>query len=218
MAAMALMNLAPEVMKPSALFLNLVVGTIATVRFARAGYFSWTIYWPFAVTSIPFSFLGGAIHLPNHLYKAAVGAILLFAAVRLFHSAAKKQVTPTKPAPILAAIGAGAAIGLLAGLTGTGGGIFLSPLLLLANWAPMRETAGVSAAFVLTNSFAGLAGNLASVRYLPPQIPFWAIAAALGGLIGSEIGTRRAAPRALRFTLAAVLVIASYKMFLLAFS
>jgi uncharacterized membrane protein YfcA len=214
LAAMALMNVAPDVMKPSALFLNLIVGTIATIRFARAGYFSWIIFWPFAITSIPFSFLGGAIRLPSPYYKAAVGAVLLFAAGRLIYSAAKKHHAQTKPVPLLAALIAGAAIGLLAGLTGTGGGIFLSPLLLLANWAQMRETAGVSAAFVLANSIAGLAGNLASVQYLPPQIPVLAVAAGLGGIIGSELGSRRIAPIALRYLLAVVLIIAGCKMIL----
>jgi uncharacterized membrane protein YfcA len=107
---------------------------------------------------------------------------------------------------------AGAGIGLLSGLTGVGGGIFLSPLLLLANWAQMRQTAGVSAAFILVNSIAGLAGNLASVQYLPPQIPIWAAAAGIGGIIGSEFGSRRFAPTVLKYLLAAVLVIAGCKM------
>jgi uncharacterized protein len=212
LAIMALMSVPPEVMKPTALFLNVIVGTIATVRFARAGYFSWNIFWPFAVTSIPCSFLGGAIRLPNDYYKVIVGVILLFAAARLVYSAVKKHTTQPKPAPLLAALIAGAAIGLLAGLTGTGGGIFLSPLLLLANWADVRRTAAVSAAFVLANSLAGLAGNLASVQYLPPQIPYLAVAAGLGGIIGSELGSRRVAPNVLKYLLAAVLVIAGCKM------
>lgn len=212
LAAMALMGLAPDVMKPTALCLNILVATIATARFARAGYFSWTVFWPFAVTSIPFSFLGGAIRLPFHYYKAAVGAVLLFAAVRLIYSATKTTHDETKPVPFFPALFAGGVIGLLSGLTGVGGGIFLSPLLLLANWAPMRQTAAVSAAFILVNSIAGLAGNLASVQYLPPQIPIWAAAAGVGGIIGSELGSRRVAPTAMRYTLAAVLVIAGGKM------
>ena len=214
LAAMAFMGLAPDVMKPTALFLNVIVATIATIRFARAGYFSWNVFWPFAIASVPFSFLGGAIRLPNDYYKAAVGVVLLFAAVRLIYSATKRHQADVKPAPILAALVAGAGIGLLAGLTGTGGGIFLSPLLLLANWAEMRTTAGVSAAFVLVNSLAGLAGNVASVHYLPPQIPIWAVAAALGGIIGSELGSRRIAPTGMKYALAAVLVIAGCKMIL----
>ena len=212
LAAMALMGLTPDVMKPTALCLNILVATIATARFARAGYFSWTIFWPFAMTSIPLAFLGGAIRLPFHYYNAAVGAVLLFAALRLIYSATKTTQAETKPAPFFAALLAGGGIGLLSGLTGVGGGIFLSPLLLLANWATMRQTAAVSAAFILVNSIAGLAGNLASVQYLPPQIPIWAVAAGVGGIIGSELGSRRVAPTAMRYTLAAVLVIAGCKM------
>jgi uncharacterized protein len=213
LAAMALMGLAPDVMKPSALFLNIIVATIGTAKFAWEGYFSWAIFWPFAITSIPFAFVGGAIRLPSHYYKTAVGAVLLFAAVRLVYSTIKKRTFETKQLPIWAALIAGGAIGFFAGLTGVGGGIFLSPLLLLMHWADMRQTAAVSVAFILANSIAGLAGNLASVQFLPPQIPIWAIAAALGGFIGSELGSRRVAPTSLRYVLAAVLVIAGCKMF-----
>lgn len=212
LAAMALLNVPPDIMKPTALLLNVAVGTIATIRFFQAGFFSWKVFWPFAVTSIPFSFLGGAIHLPNHYYRTAVGAVLLFAAMRLLFSAIKREQPETKRAPIFAALIAGAAIGLLSGLTGTGGGIFLSPLLLLAHWADVRQCAGVSAAFVLTNSIAGLAGNLANVHHVPEQISYLAVAAVVGGLIGSELGSRRLAPVVLRYLLAAVLIVASGKM------
>jgi len=212
LAAMALMGLTPDVMKPTALCLNVLVATIATARFARAGCFSWSIFWPFAVTSIPLAFLGGAIRLPSHYYQAAVGAVLLFAAIRLIYAATKARQDETKPVPFFAAVFAGGGIGLLSGLTGVGGGIFLSPVLLLANWATMRQTAAVSAAFILVNSIAGLAGNLASVQYLPPQIPMWAAAAVAGGFIGSELGSRRVAPTPMKYILATVLVIAGCKM------
>ena len=214
LAAMALMNVAPDVMKPTALCLNIIVATIATARFARAGCFSWNTFWPFAIASIPLSFIGGAIHLPGHYYRVAVGIVLLFAAVRLVISAAKKSQKKAIAVPLPAALLTGAGIGLLAGLTGTGGGIFLSPLLLLAGWAEMRVCAGVSAAFVLVNSVAGLAGNLASVNDLPPHITYLAVAAGLGGIIGSELGSRRLAPTIMRYLLGTVLVIAGCKMIL----
>jgi uncharacterized membrane protein YfcA len=214
LAAMALMGLAPDVMKPSALCLNIIVATIGTAKFARAGHFSWPIFWPFAVTSIPFAFWGGAIRLPPYYYNTIVGAVLLFAAARLVHSAMTRQPLDIKQLPIPAALVAGGGIGFLSGLTGVGGGIFLSPVILLMHWADMRRTAAVSAAFILVNSIAGLAGNLASVQFLPPQIPIWAIAAGLGGIIGSELGSRRVAPTKLRYVLAAVLVIAGLKMIL----
>ena len=212
LAAMALMGLSPDVMKPSALCLNIIVATIGTAKFARAGHFSWPIFWPFAATSIPFAFWGGAIRLPYHYYKTIVGLVLLYSAVRLGYSAIKKQPFETRRLPVLAALVAGGAIGFLAGLTGVGGGIFLSPLLVLMHWADMRRTAAVSAAFILVNSIAGLAGNLASVRFLPPQITIWALAAALGGFVGSELGSRRVAPTALRYLLALVLIVAGCKM------
>ena len=214
LAAMALMGLAPDVMKPTALCLNIVVATIGTIQFARAGYFAWNIFWPFAITSIPLAFVGGALRLPFQYYRVAVGAVLLFAAVRLIYAATKAKHEEPEPLPFFAAVIAGGGIGLLSGLTGVGGGIFLSPLLLLANWATMRQTAAVSVAFILVNSIAGLAGNLASVQYLPPPIPIWALAAGIGGLIGSELGSRHAPPIVLRYLLAAVLTIAGGKMIL----
>lgn len=212
LAAMALMGVSASVMKPAALVLNIIVASIATVRFYQAGCFSWPTLWPFIIGAIPLSFVGGAIQLPSHIYKPVVGCVLLFAALRLVNSAVKGQSAATKQAPIWAAIVSGAIIGLLAGLTGTGGGIFLSPLLLFLGWAEIRETAGVTAAFVLVNSIAGLAGNLASVKYLPSEIGVLAIAAAVGGIIGSELGSRRLAPVTLRYLLAAVLFVAGCKM------
>ena len=212
LAAMGLMGLAPDVMKPTALCLNILVATIGTIQFARAGHFAWKIFWPFAVASIPCAFLGGALRLPYPYYEAVVGAVLLFAAVRLIFSVRKTPEVETKRVPAVPALLLGGAIGFLSGLTGVGGGIFLSPLLLLAHWASMRQTAAVSVAFILVNSVSGLAGNLASVAYLPPQIPVWAAAAGVGGMIGSELGSRRVAPPVMRYTLAAVLVIAGCKM------
>ncbi len=212
LAAMALMGVSASVMKPAALVLNIIVASIATVRFYQAGCFSWPTLWPFVIGAIPLSFIGGAIQLPTHIYKPVVGCVLLFAAVRLVNTAIKGQSAAVKRAPIWAAVVAGGSIGLLAGLTGTGGGIFLSPLLLLMGWAEIRQTAGVSAAFVLVNSMAGLAGNLASVQYLPREIGIWALAAAMGGIVGSELGSRRLAPVTLRYLLAAVLFVAGCKM------
>lgn len=212
LAAMALFNLAPEVMKPTALALNLVVATVGTIRFARAGHFAWNLFWPFAVLSIPCAFLGGALKLPLTAYKILLGCVLLFAAWRL----AFKQSTPAsaghKPIPLFPALALGAGLGLLSGLTGVGGGIFLSPLLLLLGWADVRKTAGVSVAFILVNSAAGLLGHLASVKNVPREIIWWAPAALVGGLIGAELGSRRLAPMTMRRLLAVVLVVAGVKM------
>jgi uncharacterized membrane protein YfcA len=213
LAAMALMNVHPDVMRPTALTLNIIVATIGTIQFARAGHFAWRIFWPFAVTSVPFAFFGGAMKLPYHLYKAAVGAVLVFAAIRLIYAARKTADFETKQLPVGAALVVGSGIGLLAGLTGVGGGIFLSPILLLAHWATVRQTAAVSVAFILVNSIAGLVGNFASVHSLPAGISWLAIAAATGGMIGSQIGSQHAPPLVLRYLLAIVLVVAGFSLF-----
>jgi uncharacterized protein len=214
LAAMALFGLAPALMKPTALVLNILVATIATLRFSRAGYFSWSTLWPFALGSIPFAFAGGAINLPGDIYKPIVGCILLFGAARLAWPTRREPVLPAKRVPVLPAVVSGGGIGLLAGLTGTGGGIFLSPLLLFTGWAETRETAGVSAAFILVNSLAGLAGNLASMWSLPTALPIWATTAVAGGIVGAELGSRKLASRTLRYVLAVVLVVAGLKLIL----
>jgi len=215
LAAMAFLGVAPASMKPTALVLNLIVATIATVRFAQAGYFSWSLLWPFALGSIPLAFVGGAVTLPGAAYKIAVGAVLWLAASRLALDSGetpKALSSAKKPLPLLGAVACGAAIGLLAGLTGTGGGIFLSPLLLFTGWAETRQTGGVSASFILLNSAAGLAGNFASVQALPPNLPWLAIAVIGGGLLGSELGSRRIGVAVFRRLLALVLVVAGAKL------
>ncbi|HLL73440.1 MAG TPA: sulfite exporter TauE/SafE family protein [Pyrinomonadaceae bacterium] len=221
LAAMSLFGLAPAAMKPTALCLNILVASIATLRFWRAGCFSWALLWPFAVASVPLAFLGGAITLPTAVYKQIVGVTLLYAAFRLFMftrakadgDAVAAAAATTRNAPLPQAIFLGALIGLLSGLTGVGGGIFLSPLLLLAGWADTRRTAGVSAAFILVNSIAGLLGNLTNVpQALPRPIPYFAFAAVVGGLFGSEFGSRRLASVTIRRLLAVVLVVAGMKM------
>ncbi|MCA1567820.1 MAG: sulfite exporter TauE/SafE family protein [Acidobacteria bacterium] len=213
LAAMALFGLAPATMKPAALCLNVLVATIATFRFRRAGCFHWPLFWPFAVASLPLAFVGGAITLPTTIYKQVVGLTLLYAAVRLFlYTRAKAEAAATRPAPLAAAVLSGGLIGLLSGLTGVGGGIFLSPLLLLMGWADTRRTAGVSAAFILVNSIAGLLGNLTNQQTLPPALPYFALAAIGGGVIGSEFGSRRLANVTIRRLLAVVLVVAGVKM------
>jgi uncharacterized membrane protein YfcA len=212
LAAMALFGIAPDVMKPTALVLNLFVASVGTFRYARAGCFSWDIFWPFAVTSIPFAFLGGMWRLPPSAYKLILGSVLLFAAWRL---AIKQSAhAPEGPRPIVLPLALlfGGIIGLLSGLTGVGGGIFLSPLLLLLGWADIRKTAGVSVTFILVNSVAGLLGHIGSVKSLPYEIIWWVPAAFIGGLIGTELGSRRLTPLVMRRLLAAVLVVAGLKM------
>jgi uncharacterized membrane protein YfcA len=213
-AVMALFGLTPGVMKPTALALNILVAIVATVKFYRAGRFSFELFWPFAILSIPAAFIGGALTLPARAYEAVVGVVLLYAAFWMFRSARTVAKVLVHAPPIWAALSWGIAIGLLSGLTGVGGGIFLSPLILMMGWAETRATSGVAAAFILVNSVAGLLGHLSSVANLPPAIPYWAMAVVAGGWIGAEYGSRRLPTPVLRQLLSAVLIIAGLKLIL----
>jgi hypothetical protein len=212
LAAMALLGAPTPMMRPTALVLNLLVASIAAFRFKRAGLLSWSLLWPFAIGSIPLAFIGGGVALPGHWYRMLVGVVLLLSAARLFFDIRLSHVVhrPARPTAILA----GAGIGLLAGLTGTGGGIFLSPVLLFMGWAETRETGGVAAAFIFLNSAAGLAGNPASLQSLPSPLPVWAVAVVLGGLVGAELGSRRIGTPAFKRLLGIVLVVAGIKLVL----
>lgn len=216
LAVMALVGVAPVTMRPTALALNILVATIVTLRFYGAGQLRWPSVAPFVLTSIPMAFIGGALVLPGTVYKPLVGLVLIVAAVQLFRgSRAQPAIAPETRVPPLPALLAGATIGLLAGLTGTGGGIFLTPLIVLAGWAEPRTAAGISAAFILLNSIAGLAGNISSVGALPAELPLWLVIVAGGALIGSELGSRRLSILSLRRVLAVVLVIAGLKLIFL---
>ena len=212
LAVMGLFSLVPEVMKPTALAINILVSAVATLKFYRAGLFSWRLFWPFAVVSIPAAFIGGATVLPPRAYKILVGVVLLYAAVWMFRSSLRPLNKEAHLPPLWAALAWGAAIGFLSGLTGVGGGIFLSPLLLYMGWAETRATSGVAAPFILVNSIAGLLGHFSSVAQLPPSVPIWGAAAVLGGLIGASYGSKRAPAPVLRQLLSLVLLVASVKL------
>ena len=211
-AVMSLLSLAPEVIKPTALSLNILVGSIATWQFYRAGHFSWSLFWPFAALAVPCAFIGGQLNLPTQLFKVLLGLVLLYSAMRFFVQS--KQSTQIHEPPRTQALLAGAGIGFLSGLTGTGGGIFLTPLLLLMGWADAKRAAAVSALFVLLNSVSGLAGNISATKALPTFLLPLLIAAALGGLVGSYFGSRRIQPHAIKKLLAMVLLIAGFKLIL----
>jgi len=212
LAAMALFSISPLVMKPTALVLNILVAIIGTVRFYRAGFFSWPILWPFIVTSIPASFIGGALTLPVPIYKSIVGVVLMYSALRLFFSASRGDDREVLRVPLLAALTIGAVIGLISGLTGVGGGIFLSPVLLLMHWAKTKETSGVAVAFILVNSIAGLLGHVSSLAWVPREIVYFAPAAIIGGWIGTLLGTRVLPVAGIRRWLSVVLVLAGAKL------
>jgi uncharacterized membrane protein YfcA len=215
LASMGLVGVAPAIMRPTALVMNIAVASISLAKFTRANGFRWRLFLPFAVTSVPMAFIGGRIHLPVAWFGVLVGAVLLYSAVRLFtetmtSKVRAREVTGPPPVPLALAVGAG--IGLLSGLTGVGGGIFLSPLLVLAGWSTVRDSAAPSAAFILINSIAGLAGLLTRHPTLPDALPYWVLAVIAGGLIGASFGARRLDNRAMRRALAAVLLIAGGKM------
>lgn len=209
-AVMSLLSLAPDFIKPTALALNVLVAAIATWQFHRAGHFSWNLFWPFAILAVPCAFLGGYVNLPTHVFKVIIGVILLLSALRFVFDARRSQ--PVSQPPRLPAIVAGAGIGLLSGLTGTGGGIFLTPLLLFMGWAEAKPAASVSALFILVNSTAGLAGYFSNSHSLPSLIAPLFFVAALGGGIGSYLGSRRFDSAAIKRFLAVVLLIAGAKL------
>jgi uncharacterized membrane protein YfcA len=209
-ATMTLFELAPEVIKPAALVLNILVASIASWQFWRAGFFSWRLFWPFAILSAPFAFLGGYLNLPAQVFKVLVGLVLLYSAARFLLRPRPDEETkpPSKPASL--SIGAG--IGLLSGLTGTGGGIFLTPLMIFMRWAPTKIAAATSACFILINSISGLIGNITSTERLPFFAAPMIAAAVIGGIFGAYLGSRRFAPGFIKKLLAVVLTIAGLKL------
>ena len=212
LAVMALLAVAPEVTRPTALVLNLFVASISTYQFWRAGHFSWKLFWPFAITSVPMAFIGGMIQLPTNVYKIVLGTVLMLAALRLAWKLTSGD--KVKQPKIAVCLVIGAVIGLLSGLVGVGGGIFLTPILLLANWSETKTAAGVSAAFIFVNSAAGLAGTYAQLFTLPQNVWLWIAAAVVGGIVGSTLGAKRFDSLTLRRLLAAVLLFAGVKLIL----
>jgi uncharacterized membrane protein YfcA len=211
-AAMALFGVAPETMKPTALALNLLVAGFGAWRYWRRGLTNWKLVLAFALTATPAAFIGGEIHLPAIYYKPLVGILLWLAAARLLWQPKALAERVPHPPSLWVTLPLGAVVGLLAGLTGTGGGIFLSPLIILMAWEEPRHTSGVVSAFIFLNSVAGLAGNVASVGYLPRELPIFLGAVGAGAVIGTWLGVERL-PRAwLLRTLGMVLTIAGAKL------
>jgi len=209
-ALMALFGLAPNVIRPTALVLNILVASIGAFQFWRAGHFSWKLFWPFALLSIPAAYIGGYVWLPVAILRVVIGLVLLFSAARLFFR--KRDPDDVAPPPAGLAVPIGAGLGLLSGLTGTGGGIFLTPLLLFCHWARTKQASAVSALFILVNSIAGLTGFISAKQTVPSLALPLSGAAIIGGTIGSYLGSRRFPIRAIAILLATVLVIAGCKL------
>jgi uncharacterized membrane protein YfcA len=217
-AVMSLFSLAPEVIRPTALVLNLLVASIGTYQFWRAGFLDCQLFWPFAIAAAPFAMFGGYAKLPTHYFKILVGFVLLFSAIRFLIRPSSDEVASKPSTP--AAMGIGVGLGLLSGLTGTGGGIFLTPILLLKRWAQAKTAAAISAAFILVNSLAGLLGLVFRNSSSPELKLSFSLAATtgaaaiVGGAIGSYAGSRRLDHTMIKRLLAIVLLIAGLKFLL----
>jgi uncharacterized protein len=219
LAVLAIAAIAPEQMRSTALLLNVVVASIATWKFGATGTFRKDLFIPLICASVPAAFLGGYIDIPSQIYKPIVGVVLLYAATRLFVPVKGNEQTK-KPAIIIVLI-AGATIGFFSGIIGIGGGIFLSPFILLLGWTSAKQTAAISAPFILVNSISGLGGIATEHGGLPVDIAFvvpLAVAVVIGGFLGATFGSKKLGHQGLRATLGVVLFIASAKMFLTMYS
>ncbi len=215
LAVLAFFSVPPQQMAGTALVLNVLVSGLASYAFFRAGHFSFRLFWPFAVTSIPLAFAGGLIHISNHVYYLLLALALLAAAFRLSMAVAgPSDPSGTSPLKLSVALPTGAGVGLVSGIVGIGGGIFLSPILMLCKWATAKQTAAVAAVFILVNSLAGLAARTSrgDLDLVPAVVPL--IAAFAGGLLGSYWGAHRFSSLALRRVLALVLALAAVKLVL----
>jgi len=214
-AIMSLFGVPAQVIKPTALVLNIIVSSYTSFRYSRAKLFDLKLYVPLAVGAIPMSFLGGSIDLPSEIYKPIVGAILFFAGIMfLFQLNPQGEKEPKHPHVAISVL-TGAVIGLLSGLTGTGGGIFLSPLIIFFAWTTVKGASGTAALFILTNSVFGLLGyvtSVSSVTELPDALWLYAIAVVVGALIGTRLGIKQFSNGMVKRALGAVLLIAGTKL------
>jgi uncharacterized membrane protein YfcA len=210
-AFMALFSVPPAVMRPTALTLNILVASFASYRYILPGYFRWRVVWPFMLGALPFAFIGGGIQLPGEYYRPVVGGVLILAGIRMLWVMQIHAKLAVHDPPIWIGVLLGAGIGFLSGLTGTGGGIFLSPLIIFLAWSDLRTTSGIAAVFILGNSIAGLLGNLAIVRSLPAELPMYIVAVMLGALVGTAFGTKFSIIY-VRRALGVVLIVAGLKL------
>ena len=211
LALMAIFSFAPDIMKPTALLLNLFVSLTSFIQFYRGRHFNWKIFLPFAITSVPMAYIGGLITVDDNIYKKILGVLLIIPIIR-FLFFANIRVEEIKKANLVLSLLIGAAIGFLSGLIGIGGGIILSPVLLLLKWTDMKQTAAISAIFIFVNSLSGLAGQLQKgINFSPDMYAYVGVAFA-GGLCGAYFGSLKLNQTFLKYLLAFVLIIASYKL------
>lgn len=211
LAIMALFSVSPVVMRPTALVLNILVASIATVRFVRAEQFNEKLFLPLVIGAIPTSFVTGIVEVPGEIYRPLVALVLWCAAIPFLSPTLLRQSGPRPPSRWICII-AGAAIGCLSGLTGTGGGIFLSPVILFFGWETARKTSGIAAAFILCTSIAALAGNLSGVGELPRELPYFLVTVTIGAIVGTQLGISTLPTNRLLQVFSVVLIIAGAKM------
>jgi len=213
LAIMVIAGISPAMMKSTALLLNIFVAGIAFLSFYRAGHFKWKIFWPFGITSVPASFIGAQINLNPHLYKIILGVCLLLAVARILYRPQNSGLFLNATSIPLSLL-FGLILGFVSGLIGIGGGILLSPLLILLNWSDIKQTAAISSLFILVNSASGLIG-LFSKGFLPnSNMLYWILTALAGGIIGSYFGSKKLPVNGLKYLLASVLSFAALKLFM----
>jgi len=211
LALMALFSITPQVMKPTALMLNLFVSLTSFIQYYRGRHFKWKIFLPLAIASIPLSFIGGLLVLDGIIYKKILGLLLIIPIVRfLFFK--NPKIDETKKTSLILSLLIGGSIGLLSGMIGIGGGIILSPILLLLKWTDQKQTAAISALFIFVNSLAGLAGQLTKGIHFSTDMFWYVIIAFAGGLFGAYFGALRFKQTILKNILATVLLLAAYKL------
>ena len=212
LAVMALLGIAPEMMKPSALIMNLAVSLFSFIGFYRAGFFKMKLFLPFALASIPMAFLGGTMTLSDSIYKKILAVCIILSIIRLLYQFNRNDES-NRPIPVWAGLLSGGIIGLISGMIGIGGGIILSPLMLLMRWSSLKETAAVSALFIFVNSLAGLYGQMQKTGiHLTENLQWAVLATVIGGLFGSYFGSQKFNVPTLRYLLAVGLMIASVKL------
>ncbi|MEY4311920.1 MAG: hypothetical protein RLZZ571_690 [Actinomycetota bacterium] len=211
-AIMSLFGLAGTEIKPTALVLNIFVSAFTSWRFLKAKLFDLKLFTPLAIGAIPMSFIGGSIELSNEIYKPIVGALLLLSGLSFISQLGQKVINVINPPNFTFALLIGGAIGLLAGLTGTGGGIFLSPIALLLSWTAVKQLSGTAAVFILVNSSFGLLGHISSVNNLPSSLPVFVVAVMAGALVGTKLGIAKFSNAGVRKALGFVLLIAGLKL------
>jgi len=213
LALMALYGVAPEEMKPTALVLNLFVSLTSFIQYYRGGYFSKKLFIPIAAASIPLAFIGGMITIEENIYKRILGILLLFPVIRFFFFK-NVEDSDLKSHNTTIAVVTGGVVGLLSGMIGIGGGIILSPILLLLHWTNQKQTAAISAAFIFVNSVAGLGGMITKGISFTGDMVMYIVVAFIGGLLGAYLGSKKFNQNVLKYVLATVLLMASYKLLL----